>query len=166
MNEVWKEIIGYEGFYDVSNYGSVRKSDGLIMKSRKEHDGYYRVGLSKKGIRKFHKIARLVAKSFIENPENKPEVNHKNGVKTDDILSNLEWATKSENMKHADRNGLRKMQRGSKCTWSKLDETKVAEIKILLEKSSIKQKEIAKKFGVDASLISQIKSGKKWKYIN
>ena len=114
QEEIWKGIVGYEGFYQVSNYGRVKslsidkkmplrvvKSKERIKKLRLDKDGYLLCDLNKNKKRTTNKIHRLVAKAFITNPENKSEVNHKNGVKNDNSFENLEWCTRSENEKHA-----------------------------------------------------------------
>lgn len=109
-NEKW--IAGYEGLYSVTTEGNVyswnykgtgkkRKLRGIVDK-----DGYLMVDLSKDGKHKKQFIHRLVAQTFIPNPEYKPQVNHKSGVKTENYAQNLEWATGSENLRHAVRTGL------------------------------------------------------------
>lgn len=116
MNEIWKDIQGYEGLYQVSNLGRVRSLAKMAGKSpRKEttkHSfpdkvGYIKTNLYKMGEHKQVYVHRLVAEAFIPNPENKPSVNHINGVKSDNKVCNLEWVTVSENTKHAFTHNLR-----------------------------------------------------------
>ena len=113
MIEVWKDIEGYEGHYQVSNIGrikSVRRTvqtkqgdrniSERILKKIKIQTGYNQVMFSVGGVKKACKVSRLVASAFIDNPENKPQVNHINENKTDDRCLNLEWVTAKENINH------------------------------------------------------------------
>ena len=105
--EIWKDVKGFEGLYQVSNYGRVySKITNKIMKPKIEKDGYYRLGLRKNGVRKFFRIHRLVALAFIPQEEYKPVVNHKDGNKLNNNVENLEWCTVSYNVKHAYDNNL------------------------------------------------------------
>ena len=107
MLEIWRNIKDYEGIYEVSNLGRIKSisRNGTIKENRilkpNKVMGYSQVGLQKYGTRKYKKIHRLVAEAFIPNPENKKEVNHKDGNKTNNCVDNLEWVTTSENQLHS-----------------------------------------------------------------
>lgn len=106
MNEIWKDIEGYEGLYQVSNLGRVKRvKTGRILKGCKDRYGYgyLLVSLYKNGSQSTKRIHRLVAQAFIPNPENKPEVNHIDENKTNNMISNLEWSTSKENINHGTR---------------------------------------------------------------
>jgi hypothetical protein len=139
QQEIWKDIKGYEGKYQVSSIGRVKSlqristfnnSKGLkkeiIIKTWND-EGYIRVKLSNNSVEKTYRVHRLVANEFLENPFNKSQVNHKNGIKTDNSVENLEWVTNSENSIHAFENNLRKSPLGSNHGNSKLNEQKVLE---------------------------------------
>lgn len=174
--EIWIDIQGYEGLYQISNIGRVKSLERLskfnnsvglkkekILKPFKDSKGYYRIKLSKNAIESTKKIHRLVAFAFLDNLENKPEVNHINGIKDDNRFDNLEWVTSSENTIHALNNNLKISQKGSEHGNSKLNEEKVLEIKKIGRSKSLK--EIAQIYGVDKSLISLILLNKAWKHV-
>lgn len=104
MTEIWKDIEEYEGLYQVSNLGRVKriKSD-RILKGCKHINGYLGVTVYKNSIAYTKYIHRLVADSFIPNTENKPQINHIDENKTNNVISNLEWSTAKENSNHGTR---------------------------------------------------------------
>lgn len=104
MNEVWKDIVGYEGLYQVSNLGNVKnikRNKLLSLKPKKQ--GYVRVNLVKEGIHRTFTVHRLVAMAFITKEDNKNLVNHKNEIKSDNRVSNLEWCTHQYNVTYGSR---------------------------------------------------------------
>ena len=110
MKEKWKDIKGYEGIYQVSNLGRVRsfaKSyDPHIMTPMPNQKGYMRIFLINGTRHRWLRVHRLVAMAFIPNPNNLPQVNHKDGNKKNNCVDNLEWVTNEENWEHAVRNGF------------------------------------------------------------
>lgn len=120
QKEIWKDVPVYEGYYQVSNYGRVKSLERTvkngpnstrvirrrILKQTTNSRGYLTVHLSVRGNVLSKTVHRLTCAIFHSNPENKPEVNHKNGIKTDNYWKNLEWATVSENRLHSYRTGL------------------------------------------------------------
>lgn len=114
MDEIWENITGYEGAYQISNLGRIRSLSRFnstterVLKPIINSRGYAVITLSKNNVHKIYSIHRLVAEYFIPNPEQKPEVNHIDGIKTNCNSSNLEWCTSSENQLHAFRTGLQK----------------------------------------------------------
>lgn len=119
--EIWKPIDGYDGYYFVSNMGRVMSSyrisgNGNIIneaiKKQRTCKGYSVVSIKYNNVKKALKVHRLVAITFLDNPQKKPEVNHKNGVKSDNRVENLEWVSSSENSIHAFATGLRKQYTG------------------------------------------------------
>jgi hypothetical protein len=117
--ENWKDVQGYEGLYQVSNLGRVKSLSHVnylgrlrqecILGNRLSDRGYHTAVLYNNGKSKSFRVHRLVANAFIENPNNKPHVNHIDGVKSNNLVSNLEWVTISENQKHAFKTGLNKV---------------------------------------------------------
>ena len=124
IKKEWKEIKGYEGKYIISNYGEIislprykRNNSKFqyvqpreICKYTNPKNGYVYVYLYNNGVYKNVRLHKLVAKTFIPNPNNLPQVNHKDGNKLNNHVKNLEWCTASENIKHAYKLGLMKNQ--------------------------------------------------------
>jgi len=164
--EIWKDIQGYAGIYQVSNIGNVKNTTDIkMLKPQKATNGYRHVYLSAfgKAIKFF--IHRLVASAFIPNPENKKTVNHINGIKHDNRVENLEWNTHSENIKHAFNTGLHVPTplKGDKNGMAKLSEAHVIEIRTLSGKLSVNK--IAEQFNTPASTIYKILNRETWQHI-
>lgn len=188
--EIWKDIKGFEGYYQINQYGDVRGVERLVnhylggkrrLKSRIVKQSIGTIGYpvvqlwrdNKKGTLYIH---RLTAENFIPNPENKEEVNHKDGNKANNSLENLEWVSRKENMNHAYENGLIKestnANKNGKIQGEKNYQAKLTESDIFfIRKNSIKNgglhtyRELAKKFNVSNANISNIVNKKIWKHV-
>ena len=154
--------------YDVTESGIVvNTKTGKVLHQYKSKHGYLRVALCENGKQKRVFVHRLVAMKYIPNPHNLPQVNHKNGIKTDNRVKNLEWCTKSENMKHAVNTGLysppRIIVEGEQHGRAKL---KKQDIVYILKHKEIGDTELAKKFNVSREHIWLIKKRKSWRCLN
>ena len=156
---MWKQIDGFQN-YEINDKGEVRNiQSGKILKPWIGVGGYVYInptnGHGKPMPKRLH---RLVAKAFVPNPYNKPQVNHKDGDKTNNCADNLEWVTNQENRNHAVKLGLQ--IHGERCPWSKLTQSDVDYIrKHPEEKSSA----LAKKYKLSLNYINAIKRYKTWK---
>jgi hypothetical protein len=169
-NEIWKKINGFD--YAVSNFGRVKcLTDDCYGRDLKSwissSHGYIQIILVKDGQKINKRVHRLVAEAFIVNPNNKDQVNHKDGDKTNNHLDNLEWMNQSENQLHAFENGLQIGKR----THSKVDENLVHKICKLIEndidnKTIIKQLELDTYLSSPRSLLSRIKLKREWTTIS
>ena len=167
-NEQWKAI---DNRYAISSLGRLvtfasnsrtvfNYLNPKIMKPAL-NQGYLKTVVNGKTV----KIHRLVAIHFIPNPNNYPQINHKNGIKHDNTVENLEWCTSIENSKHALEIGLTKIQYGSETPNSKLTEKDVIEIRRLRDTTNMTNTEIGKLFGVNQPAIFKIIHRKTWKHI-
>lgn len=174
MKEVWKDIIGYEGLYQVSNLGRIKslaknrnslQNGDMLLKPSINKKGYLIVRLYKNTVSKDFPVHRLVANMFIDNPSNKREVNHINGVKHDNRMENLEWCTGSENVRHAFEIGINTPRKGTLNGMAKLNDAKVLEIKVKYSEGNTAMRKLALEYGVDYALIQRIIKGTSWSHI-
>lgn len=170
MEEVWKDIKGFEGVYQVSSLGRVRSLIDSHGNARKEpklrrlsynKDGYAKIRLMHGDADVTARIHRLVAEAFIPNPENLETVNHKNGDKTDNRIENLEWADRSYQMIHAYEHGLKKPMSGTKNHWARLTEDDVRAIRAEYVPYSREHSTVAlgKKYGLTNTTIGRVVRG-------
>ena len=152
---------------DVYSLNFNRSGKKIKLKPIKDkHNGYYYVNIYHN--KKIHRmlVHRLVAIAFIPNPDNKPEVNHKNGHKKINKKSNLEWVTAKENTRHAIQNNLRSVHYGDKATDSKITQNTAIKICKLLEENQYGVREIADVLNVSHAIVSNIKHKKAWTHIS
>jgi hypothetical protein len=177
----WRDVSGWIGFYQVSENGLVRsvarmaqRSDanpqpvfGKVMSTGIGSAGYPKVRLSRLGLRKMELVHRLVAEAFIPNPDGLPEVNHKNGDKTDCRVSNLEWASKSDNQLHAYRVlGIQHApgMKGEKNGNSRLSESSVRNLRRdRLDGTSYAK--LGKRYGIAPGSAYRICNGISWSHV-
>jgi len=176
--EIWKDVLGYEGFYEVSNLGRVkslprvwyagntkalRRKGETIMKLYIDGGGYCQVDFSINCKHKRYSVHRVVASAFIDNPENKPCVNHINSDRTDNRVENLEWVTYHENTKHAFKYGNMKKNKGIIHGMCRLTEEDVLKIRELEDVHP--HETLAKMFNTGRRNVGYILSRKLWKHI-
>lgn len=163
--EEWRDVVGYEDYFKVSNLGRVfGKRSNKVLKLHVRKDK--RVTLATKiggrnGLAITFKVHRLVAEAFIPNPDKKPEVNHKDGNTQNNCVSNLEWSTHSENMQHAFDTGLNRADKGTEDSSSRLDDEAVNFIRN--NPNKLTQRQLAEIYGVNHSTIHRCQSGKRYK---
>jgi len=153
--EIWKPVVGYEGHYCVSSLGRVRREYsigntfvGKIKKPSVNADGYLTMNLSAHGKQKRLAVHRLVADAFLGPRPSDKEINHKNGVKSDNYPGNLEYITHLENVRHAIAAGLTTPSRGERNGQAKMDAPKVRWIRRIWRHGEQTQQDLAKCFGL------------------
>jgi len=175
-DEIWKDVPGYVGYYEVSNFGKVRSVDryvnnhkgeralrkGKVLTDTLDDKGYvrytFRMGKSKK-MKRGH---RLVAEAFIPNPNQYTIINHKDGNKANNHISNLEWCTHRQNSQHAESMGLVNHVKGSKHHKATTTEDDVRKMRRLYAKGNHTQKQIAEIFSINPNTIKHILAGRTW----
>lgn len=167
MKENWLPVPGYEGLYSVSDLGNVMSMNyantGMlkILQPSKNSYGYFQIWMSKDRKQKSFSVHSLVSAAFLGPRPKGLEVNHKNGVKSDNRLANLEYVTSSENRLHALRIGIQIPAHGEKHCRAKLSLSDVIEIKKKVQEGWT-QTELAALYKVNQSAISRVASGKRW----
>lgn len=169
--EEWKSIMEIEGTYSVSNFGNIRRDKpakgavvGKIIKQKISNKGYSMINLCMNGKHRCFNVHSLVATAFIGYRPEKLQVNHKNCIKTDNHINNLEYATASENLCHAHKNGLMNLRFGSNHPKSKLTEEQVINIR---EEYASKPtlKSISEKYKIHKNTLLAILKRKTWKHV-
>lgn len=160
--EEWRPVVGSDGFFEVSNFGNIRRAKDKNLVCLETRLGYFRAPLTRQGSRTRFDVHRAVALAFIPNPQGKETVNHKDSDKKNNHVSNLEWATDRENQNHAIENRL---HRDEERHWNhKLTKAQVQKIKKIKQESYRHRQLVAQRFGVTQSTIYAIWIGKTWKY--
>jgi len=175
MKEEWRAVVRYDGFYDdvyeISNLGrlkNVREANatfvGKILSPRTRDDGYTVFCLCYQNTRKYPLAHQLVATSFIGPYPDGMEINHIDGNKSNNCLNNLEYVTRSDNLLHSFKIGLRSL-RGDNSTHNILTEKDIPEIQRLLNEGDLSEREIGLMYGVKRSTIHNIRTGHSWSWL-
>lgn len=180
LYEVWKDVTGFEGLYMVSSFGRIKGCSKLIkhykggfsrrkeriLKTSEDRYGYLKVVLQRDKKRLHTTVHRVVAKAFLKNPNNLPQVNHEDGNKKNNRVDNLTWCNTSYNIRHAIDNGLIDHEKvsGENCYITNLTNELVLEIRDKM-KNGIKNKEIEKEYKLSRSAVSRIRNRKSFKNI-
>lgn len=177
--EIWKPVPDYEGLYEVSNYGNVKRlareriiTNGIskplsekLLKNFTGKFGYSHVNLYKNKKLKQHRVHRIVMLAFTHMPNNKTSFNHIDGNKSNNKLSNLEWCTQKENTIHAYKTGLAKGRPGEQNSNSKLTKKQVLEIRNLYTQGNWTHRELAQKYNISRRHVGDIINRKRWMWL-
>lgn len=164
-HEIWHDVVGYKGLYQVSFYGRAKSfynNKVIVLANVLDGSGYVMWRLYKGGKPKMFKAHIVVARMFIPNPDNKPEVNHYHGDKLNNCVWTLEWVTPSENMKHSFKMGLEKSKRGCDSPNTNLTPEQVIEIRetCILGSRKFGAKALGKIYGISDASVLNIVHGK------
>lgn len=163
---IWKDVPTLGGRYEASENGEIRnKSTKVIRKARVNRLGYLQMNFSrndgtKRTVTKL--VHKLVAETFIPNPNHYPQINHKDGNKQNNAINNLEWCTSSENTRHAHRTGLASVYRGSEHINAKLTGNQIKEIREQYARGRISQDKIAAAYNVSQTTVGRIVRGERY----
>lgn len=171
--EEWRDIKGYEGLYQVSNLGRIKGVARIspqnhflkerIRKAETDKDGYKVINLCKNGKVTMLKVHRLVGSAFLDNPSNKPQINHKDGCKCNNCVTNLEWVNGSENVQHAFDTGLKEPLHiflyGEENSHCKVTDEQCKEIRRLKMDQRLTNRKLAEMYELGTSQIGRILKG-------
>lgn len=165
--EIWKDIKGYEGKYQISNLGRLKniKSNRLYISKTYGNKIYVNISLTSNGVTKTFLWHRVVAIAFIPNPQNKPCINHIDNNPANNGVENLEWVTHKENTAHAVKQNRMKPCIGETNATTNLKNVQVVRIKKLLSAKKLTHQKIADRFSVSREVITCINRGVSWKHI-
>jgi hypothetical protein len=176
--EIWKAIAKFDNQYEISSFGQIRSIDGYVIRKNgwkyfrkgkilkpSKHQGYFKgaVCVNKKMVS--YKIHRLVAECFLDKESEFLEVNHKNGIKTDNTVDNLEWVTRQENIQHCIDNKLQTAFKGEEVGNSKLKENEVLDIRKKFIPRVYSRAKLAKEYNVSQATIKDILHKRTWRHL-
>lgn len=163
---MWKVIPAFGGRYEASENGEIRHAKNKnVRKARVNRCGYLQMNFSRndgKGKNITALVHRLIALTFLENPNNLQYINHKDGNKQNNAVSNLEYCTRSENQKHAFKMGLQKMPKGEEAPCAKLTNEQARQIRKLYKEKQMSQQKIAGFFNVSQTTVRRVINGKRY----